>query len=670
MKQQPKARLQLQQAQIDWQQDTPVSRTFDDIYFNKDGGLAETEYVFFAGNDLPQRWSKLQAGAHFSIGETGFGTGLNFLCARQHWLDSVATDARLHFISCERFPLSRADLRQALAHWPSFSDGAEQLLAGWPPACRGIYTLPFDDGRIQLTLLFGDAAELLAESNIAVDSWFLDGFAPSRNPEMWSDALFQQLARCSKPAASFATFTAAGIVRRGLEAAGFNIVKRPGFGRKREMLTGQRAQPSSEATPPKLHAPWFARPNNQTLPKTALVIGAGLAGACTAHALAQAGLRVCVIERHASAACEGSGNPQGALYIKLPARATRQSELHLAGFHHTLALLRPLLEADSELGALCGLLSLALDEKEAERQQQLADQAVYPETLLKRVDADTASRLADTPLAAGGLWYPEAGWVAPARLCQALLSHPNIDCQFNTTLNSLDYDANSASWRINNGAFESPVVVLCTAAEALQRQLPVLQQRCPSALPLKPIRGQVSLSAAPADLAPLKTVVCGEGYISPPLAQGYCFGASFKLHDPSLEVREQEHQDNLQLLSQAAPELAAHLATQPLQGRTAFRATTPDYLPLVGALPDEPWVLERFGKLRDDSNWPFPAGMCHLPGLFINSGHGAKGLISCPISAQLIAALVFGTPLPVSQRVYESVNPVRFAIKKLIRRSI
>jgi len=656
-------RLQLQQAQIDWQQDTPVSRTFDDIYFNKAGGLAETEYVFLGGNDLLIRWQALGSASQFAIGETGFGTGLNFLCTRQHWLQTAPADARLHYISCERYPLSREDLRQALGHWPEFSDGAQQLLTGWPPACRGIFTLAFDGGRIQLTLLFGDAAEMLAQCNAEVDCWFLDGFAPSRNPEMWTEQLFQQLARHSRTGTSLATFTAAGVVRRGLEAAGFAIAKRPGFGRKREMLTGQLIASAATVTP----QPWFARPAPAiSQRREAIVVGAGLAGACTAAALAHAGIRVRVIERHATPATEGSGNPQGALYIKLPARPTRQSELHLAGFHYTTRLLQPLIAEDPELGQLCGLLSLALDQKEATRQQQLVDEATYPSGLLTQVDVEQASSLAGTRLAAGGLWFPEAGWAAPARLCERLLSHPNIECHFNTPLESLDYDDAQQLWRINGGRFEAPAVILCTAAESI----PALAQRCPLTLTLKPIRGQVSSAEAPAGEPPLQCVVCGEGYISPPAHGRYCFGASFKLHDRTLEVRAQEHQDNLTLLQGAAPALAHALDSQALTGRAAFRATTPDYLPLVGALPDEAWVVERFAKLRDDSNWSFPAGMQHLPGLYINTGHGAKGLISCPISAQLITDLLLGTPLPVSQRVYESVNPVRFAIKKLIRRSI
>lgn len=650
----------LDPAQLEWQQDTPVSRTFDDIYFNRDGGSAETEHVFLAGNDLPERWTALDNKAQFTLAETGFGTGLNFLCARKLWLDSAPAQARLHYISCEKYPLSSQDLARALAGWTEFSAGAEQLLDAWPLPCRGVYRLSFDEGRITLTLLFGDAIDMLSEYNASVDAWFLDGFAPSRNPQMWNDDLYRQIAGHSHPGTSFATFTAAGQVRRGLEAAGFAIEKRPGFGRKREMLSGRMQQPGPVLPTCR---PWQRRPEFRAPQREAIIIGAGLAGACTAYALARRGWRVRVLERHAAPAQEGSGNPQGALFMKLPAIPTRQSELHLAGFHYTCALLKRLLPEHGELGELCGLLSLALDAKEQQRQQTLIDSATYPDELVHAVTQQQASKLAGLPLSAGGLYYPDAGWVAPAHLCRLLLDHPAIECHFDTTVETLDHDPDRDQWLINGEQFMAPVVVVCTAGEA--SRLDPLKQ-----LPLKPIRGQTTQAAAPQTLPPLKRVVCGEGYVSPPLDNQYCFGASFNLHDRSLSVKPEEQQANLELLTRAIPTLAESLANGELGGRVAFRATTPDYLPLVGAVSDTDWVLQRFGKLRDDANWRFPELMQHQPGLFVNTGHGAKGLISCPISGELIAALVDQGPLPVSQPVYEALNPVRFLIKNLIRRAI
>jgi len=647
-------------AELSWQEDTPVSLQFDDIYFNKAGGLAETEYVFLAANDLPARWQALGADAGFTLAETGFGTGLNFLCARRLWLEQAPASARLHYISFEKHPLLPQDLAQALAHWPEFATGAEQLRAAWPPPLRGFYTLVFDEGRILLTLAFGDAAEMLAELDAEVDAWFLDGFAPSRNPGMWSPELFSRIAAHSRSGTTFATFTAAGLVRRGLAEVGFAVDKRPGFGRKREMLNGR----FEADVPLPAVAPWLARPRPLPSPeRRAIVVGAGIAGCSTAAALARRGWQVDLLERNPAPALEGSGNPQGALFIKLATRPTRQSELHVAGLHYSAALIRRLATEQAEIGDICGVLSLALSEKEALHQQQLIDSGLYPAQLVRPVSQREAGELAGLELDAGGLFFPEAGWASPPRLCRRLLADSAIRCHFDTPVESLTHNPASGRWEINGGQYSAPVVIVCSAAEA--NRLEPLRP-----LPLKPIRGQTTQAAQPRQLPPLKRVVCGEGYISPPLQGHYCFGASFKLHDLQLDIRDEEHQANLELLERAVPRLAAALDMGKVEGRVAYRATTPDYLPIVGPMPELDWVMHRFARLRQDSNWHFEPGMRHLPGLYVNAGHGSKGLISCPITAELIAAQVDGGPLPLPRTVVDALNPVRFVIKKLIRRAI
>ncbi|SEG57741.1 bifunctional tRNA (5-methylaminomethyl-2-thiouridine)(34)-methyltransferase MnmD/FAD-dependent 5-carboxymethylaminomethyl-2-thiouridine(34) oxidoreductase MnmC [Marinobacterium lutimaris] len=647
-------------AQVEWQNDTPVSVQFDDIYFNKDGGQAETEHVFLAANQLQSRWQQLTPGGHFCIAETGFGTGLNFLCARKLWLQTAPESARLHFFSCEKYPLSRADLSIALEHWPQFSAANTQLVSAWPPAAEGFYTLEFDDGRISLTLAFGDAAKMLAAFDGQVDAWFLDGFAPSRNPDMWSDGLFTEIARHSAAGTTFGTFTAAGIVRRGLASSGFHVEKRPGFGHKRDMLVG-RFEPHE--TQQASHSPWLARPTPHQGEKHAIIIGAGIAGACTAAVLANRGWQVDVLERNPEAALEGSGNPQGALYLKLPKDPTRQGELHQQGLYYSAALVRRLAQADPDTGDICGLLSLALTPQELKRQQQLLEADRYPDELVHPVDAEQAAKLAGVPLGAGGLYFPEGGWASPRHLCQQLLQHPAINCHFETKVESLVYDAMQSRWQINDGEYTAPVVVVCSASDSAQLE-PL------SFLPIKPIRGQTTQSPKPENMNDLRTVVCGEGYISPPLNGQYCYGASFKVNDPAREVRQEEQQHNHELLARAIPPLAENIDLGAATGRVAFRATTPDYMPIVGAVPDLEWTLQRFERLRHDARWTFEPGMQHQPGLFVNAGHGSKGLLSCPISAQVIAALIEGSPLPVTQAVGAALNPVRFTIKKLVKGTI
>ena len=646
-------------ARLQWQESIPESEQFGDIYFNRAGGVAETEHVFLNANRLGERFAAHQHGS-FVIAETGFGTGLNFLCARALWLQQAPKRGQLHFISCEKYPLTRNDLARALSAFPQFADGAAQLIDGYPEPVPGFFTLRLDQGRVLLTLLLGDALDTLPQLDARVDAWFLDGFAPAKNPELWNDRLFAQIARLSGPGASCATFTAAGIVRRGLQAVGFDIRKVPGFGRKREMISG-RFQGEPVQAHPAGQPIWFRRPEAKADVQPVVVIGAGLAGATTARALADQGIPVHVIERHAEPACEGSGNPQGALYAKLPAKPTAHSRFHLAGLSYTAGLIRPLQHTQPEIGQLCGVLQLAITAKEQTRQQQLVDTGAYPASLVRAVSAAEASDLAGQACPYPALFFPEAGWVSPPAFCRQLLDHPLIQCHYDTPVDALRQT--DSGWQLVGTAFSARQVVVCCANAAVN-----FEQLAP--LPLKPIRGQTSQVEPPAGSTPLNTVVCGEGYISPPLHGRYCFGASFKLRDTALDVRDEEHRHNLDILQRALPTLAESLTRQPLQGRVALRCSSADYLPLVGPVADFPAFIETYAKLRDDARWPFDTPPPLLPGLFVNSGHGSKGLISCPISAQLIASLISGAPLPLEAELAQILHPARFTIKNLIRKTL
>ncbi|GAA0787904.1 bifunctional tRNA (5-methylaminomethyl-2-thiouridine)(34)-methyltransferase MnmD/FAD-dependent 5-carboxymethylaminomethyl-2-thiouridine(34) oxidoreductase MnmC [Marinobacterium sediminicola] len=649
----------LSTARLQWQESIPESEQFGDIYFNREGGVAETEHVFLNANHLEERFAAHHHGS-FVIAETGFGTGLNFLCARALWLKKAPREGQLHFISCEKYPLTREDLARALSAFPQFAEGAAQLIESYPEPVPGFFTLRLDQGRVLLTLLLGDALETLPQLDARVDAWFLDGFAPAKNPELWNDQLFMQIARLSRPGTTCATFTAAGIVRRGLQAVGFEIRKVPGFGRKREMISGTfMADPLPGS--PDSQPIWFQRPVPDTRKQPVVVIGAGLAGASTARALADLGYRVHVLERQPEPALEGSGNPQGALYAKLPAKPTAHSRFHLAGLSYTAGLIRQLHHLQADIGQLCGVLQLATSDKEYRRQQQLVDTGAYPHSLVHMTSEAEASALTGQDCPYPGLFFPDAGWVSPPTFCRHLLDHPLIECHYNTQVQALQLADNG--WLLDGTSFSASHVVVCCANEALRFEQLVH-------LPLKPIRGQTSQADQPDDARPLKTVVCGEGYISPPLNGRYCFGASFKLRDTDLEVREEEHRHNLDILCRALPRLGSQLTAQPLQGRVALRCSSADYLPLVGPVPDLPAFIDTYAKLRDDARWPFDTPPPLLPGLFVNTGHGSKGLISCPISAQLVAALISGAPLPLEAELANILNPARFTIKNLIRQTL
>lgn len=650
-------------AHLDWTEDgQPLSAEYGDVYFSRENGLEETRHVFLRHNALPERFAALPSAGGFCIAETGFGTGLNFLCAWQLWDQVAQPDARLHFISTEKHPLSPADMQRALALWPELHQWAQQLLDAYDDLASGWQHFTLADGRVTLTLLVGDLLQTLLELDARVDAWFLDGFAPAKNPDMWTPLLYAQMVRLSAPGASVATFTAVGDVRRGLQAAGFAMTRVKGFGRKREMLAGtlERAADDSWA------APWYARPTVSAGERHAVVIGAGLAGCSTAASLARRGWQVTVIERHPSEAREASGNPQGILYCKLSPHATALSRFVLTSYAYCLRTLRSRLARDGHAWDACGVLQISADEKELKRLRAIAEQG-FPSTVLRFVEANEASQLAGVTVPHAGLFFAGAGWVHPPALCQALLDDPRIRLLANHE--ALRLQRRAGRWQIldQHDALiaEGNVTVLCTAADT--RRMAQATH-----LPLKAIRGQIThLPATPASRS-LSTVLCAEGYVSPARAGEHHVGASFRFDRLDNQPSEEENLSNLGLLAGLSPEFAQalgadRLSPADLPARAALRCTTPDYLPVIGPIVDAERFRERYAILRKDASRQ-PADLAPwLDGLFVNAAHGSRGLITAPLSGELIASWIEGEALPLPRPIAEAVHPSRFLLRELIR---
>ena len=650
------SKFRLDNAELNWRDEQPESTQFGDIYFSVEDGIAETQHVFINSNQLPARFRDLDPMSRFTIGETGFGTGLNFLCARDLWLSQAPQGARLQFISCERFPLTLEDLKRAQQRFSGhkeFVSGAAQLIDQWPAAFKGFHKLHFDQGRIELWLLFGDAAEQFSQLDRPVDAWFLDGFAPSKNPEMWSPELFRQLGRLSHTETTFATFTSAGIVKRGLADQGFTIQKIAGFGRKREMICGKMDEPHSLDT---FEQPWHKRPPHRK-PGRIAIIGAGLAGATTAYRLASEGIAVDLFERESKPARGGSGNPQGALYAKLPAKPTPAGRFHALGLQFTINWLKALGLNNGKVADLCGLLQLAVDDGERVRQQEFIDQNQYPADLVHAIDADEASSLLGSATPHHALHFPNAGWASPPNLVERLLQHPLINLHFDTEIRSIQQT--QGNWKVDSSNSEYSHLIFTTAYE-----MELIKDLCQ--VSLKPIRGQTTWTDAPKDCQ-LNKVVCGAGYISPALNGQYCFGASFTPGDRSRDIREEEHQHNLELLKSVLPTLHQQLEPLPRSGRVAQRAGSRDYLPLIGTLCNSYKMAEVYAGLKTNAKAQFTDEAPWLEGLMINTGHGSKGLVSCPIAAEILAAEILNQPYPIEYELIRTLSPQRFTIRDLKR---
>lgn len=663
-------------AEVNWDEHgQPLSSLFDDVYFSRVSGLAESQHVFIQHNQLAERFAALKDGDTFVIGETGFGTGLNFLSAWHCFLAHAPSGARLQFISVEKYPLQRSDLAQALALWPELSELREQLLQQYVAMHAGFQHMQLAGGRISLTLLIGDALEMLQQLDGKVDAWFLDGFAPAKNPEMWNEQVFAQLARLAHPSTTLATFTSAGFVRRGLLTVGFAVERVPGFGHKREMLAGQFHPTDDSVTIRATSAPWFARPAQPRLTaeqRHAIVIGAGIAGCASAASLAARGWRVTLIEQHENIAQEASGNAQGILYLKLSAHATALSRFILSGFGYTRRLLEARSQAahhstatlDKNDWDICGILQLGFSNKEQKRLDALV--AHFPESLLRPVDAQQASQLAGIPLENGGVFYPETGWVNPPTLCHLLSQHPLITITNSQQAITLTRD--DEQWQVhteNSQIATAPVLVLCNAAN-------VAQFSQTQHLPLSRVRGQTTQLPATASSQSIKTVVCANGYISPARHNTHTIGASFNFGEDSQEATLAEHRSNLALLHELAPSFKLHLATDSidvatLKGHAAFRCTSIDYLPLVGPVAQHEAFMQTYADLRKDARLPLSQPCPWHRGLYVNTAHGSRGLLSAPLAGELLAAWICAEPLPLPLDLAHNCHPNRFTLRTLMR---
>jgi tRNA 5-methylaminomethyl-2-thiouridine biosynthesis bifunctional protein len=648
--------------ELEWRAGQPFSRRFGDVYFSRDSGIAETRHVFLAGNALHERWASLAAGAPFVVAETGFGTGLNFLCAWALWEEVAPRDARLHYVSIEAYPLARDEIVRALALWPPLAPYRDALAARWEAFAPGWHRLAFASGRVILTLLVGDIAAVLPRLDAVVDAWFLDGFAPARNPGMWSPAALTQVAHLSRPGTTFATYTAASEVRRNLEAVGFVVRKETGFGQKREMLAGTL---DTRAAPP-WRAPWFARPSPHAGERRAIVVGGGPAGATTAASLAARGWRVEVLERRGDTGPAAAPKHQGVLYAHPSPHPTALNEFALAGLQYTARTLRAGRVPDARDFALCGVLQLACDEHEVKRQAGVAA-LTLPRALLRPVDRAEAAAIAGIQVPQGGLFFPAAGWVHPPALCAALLDHPGI--RVRSAHEALEIARAGAQWTVRNGrsiVAAAPVVVIAGGVDSAG--FPQTRH-----LPLRTIRGQITLVPETAASAALRTVLCGEGYVAPARGGVHSLGATHKFHDRETDVRASEHAENLERLGRLAPALHAALGADRLDpvtlaGLAGLRCSSPDYLPLIGPVVDAVAFMQAYARLSHDRTLELRDPAPWLDGLYANTAHGSRGLITAPLSGELIAAYLDGEPSPLPASVAEALHPSRFLLRGLIRR--
>jgi len=527
--------------------ETPYSAAYGDVFHSAGGGPAQARHVFLRGNGLPERWAGRE---RFVILETGFGFGLNFLTTWREWQRDPRRCRRLHFVSVEKHPFALQDLRALHDIYPELKEEAAALHAAWPPLVSGGQRIEFGD--VVLTLFFADIA-ILRELKLAADAIYLDGFAPAKNPEMWTHEVMRRVSRLAARGATVATWSVAAGVRDALAATGFEVEKRTGFGGKREMLVARNTRngDSHHFSPRE---------------RKALVVGAGLAGAAVCARLCARGWEVELHERRAAPAQEASGNHAGTFHPLVTPDDSVFARLTRAGFLYALRSWESLREARFDR---CGVLQLARTEKELASQQRSV--AGLPPDYAQFVTREEASAHAGVPVAAAGLWFAQGGWIKPRSLARAWLAScgTRLKTHFGSRIEKLPEDR---------------IIVLANSSAA-----PQLHQV--AHLRLRRVRGQLTYVSEAALEAPHVVVLRG-GMVLPPV-DGVCVvGATYDLEDEDAAVREDSHAGNLERLRNI---LGVEVRAQS-EGRVSFRAVTPDRLPVVGKISDQVYGAFAYGS--------------------------------------------------------------------------
>lgn len=665
-------------AKVEWQMDdtgnmVPVSSEFGDVYFSHADGLAETRHVFLEHNQLPDRLAHLAPKQCFTIAELGFGTGLNFLATWQLWRQLRDTypqlaDARLHFITTEKFPIPLADLTHILALWgeraPELGPLIEPLLAAYPPLIAGCHRLDFSYDNLTVDIWLGDAAQSLSKLAIErsqqsapqphIDAWFLDGFAPSCNSTLWADSIFTQMQRLSRPHTTAATYSCAGIVKRGLKEHGFAIKKVKGFGRKREMLTAIMTDTNHiDVTSDNKSCDNESHDAEQittdsTFNHTA-IIGAGVSGLLTAWSLANRGIAVTLLDKTAPLA-GASGNPRALLAPKMTPIHHVDEHLHTIGYLYSSRLYRDLNQKATQLNTApvlepTGALDLLV--KANIGTEQIADYPDEMATTLPHEQAQNISGIKEQDLSEN-LYLPQSGLVNPQALKTIILTHPLIRFQqlevseINETEQQVCIEGSDQNQE--TVSILADHVVICAAFESHQLDKRIFDCRKirgqlswfhPSLeqlinLPKIPLKysGYCALFNAQTGDDNLNTVTAGKPYL--------LLGASFIRNDIGTDIRDEEHQISRDKLVAAIPEMESIMPadTSLWQGRAGIRTQTPDYHPIVGQLTNSQRI------------WTM-------------SAMGAKGYALAPICAEALAGMLLGSFAPLSNAMLARLSPNR-----------
>ncbi|HEY4957786.1 MAG TPA: FAD-dependent 5-carboxymethylaminomethyl-2-thiouridine(34) oxidoreductase MnmC, partial [Caldimonas sp.] len=647
---------------------TPRSADYGDLYHPRGGALAQARHVFLNGDGLAERWRGRE---RFVVLETGFGLGNNFLATWSAWRADPQRCRQLHFLSIEATPPSQADFRAA-ARDPALAPLAAELADRWPPLTWNLHRRSFDADRVELLLAFGDIAAWLPQLVARVDAFFLDGFAPARNPAMWDGRLFKAMARLAAADATVATWTAARAVRDGLRSAGFVVEAAAGSGGKRDITRARfaprftpRPAPRQAMLAPSAKPAWRSTPAGGAT-RPVVIVGAGLAGCALAGALAERGRSSLLLERQDDVAREGSGNAAGLFHGVVHRIDGRHARFHRAAASAARDAVQEAIRAHGVRGSVAGLLRVEFGATGRDALQAIVDALGLPPDCVQALDAKGASELAGVPLSAPAWHHPHGGWVDPRGLARAALARAGGQAELRTgcAIASLRHEA--GEWLLLD---ETGVTVAAADAVALCNAGGAFDLLGGAPWPVERQRGQTSgiaVTHLPANAIP-RLPLTGVGYALPAIDGTVWFGASAQWNDSDAAVRPADHLDNLERLARLVglPAWAPRIGLDDIDGRTGFRWQSRDRLPIIGAVPAALAVVAGFaGPATAPRRLDQPRLVPRAPGLFVFSALGSRGIASSTLGAQLLAAAIAGAPSPVEADLLDAVDPARFLVRR------
>ncbi|MDW3207420.1 MAG: tRNA (5-methylaminomethyl-2-thiouridine)(34)-methyltransferase MnmD [Alphaproteobacteria bacterium] len=626
---------------LEWRGTVPFATRFADVYYSVDDPRGEVRHTFLEGTNF----GDLCRRKRLCVAETGFGTGLNFLEAWAAWARDASDGAHLDFLSVEAYPMGRESMRRAHAAFPEHLARSQQLVAAWPGAVPGIHRIRLAEGRVRLIVMIGEAAEMLSSMSFRADAWFLDGFAPSRNPEMWRPEVLKQVARNSAEGAQLATFTAAGAVRRGLSDQGFKVSKRPGFGRKRDCVTATYTGPVAWSGPP-----WHAQPAPLSQDSRIAIIGDGIAARAVERALRDRHRSPVRIAGRASRAYAASTLPRALIAPKLIRGDQPFATFWRQAFWDAVRELDALDDGDIWAGPR-GLRIAAGTQSDLIKLQKLKDALNWPST-------DLAEFAPDGTLP-GGLSLSKAGAINPDRLLTRLSAHAAIERDV------ADIRQHADGWQIIAGdgriIHEAEAVILaCGPGTA------ALLPAAPGGYGMRIGSGQCLILRS--ENGPTQAVM-KDGYMTAADSEGrFALGATATPRAPlaPVPVSDQESADLLRRHDQLLSEFDARVET----AWTGLRCDTGDHLPLVGPVQDAKTYSRHYAGLADGKPGEGMPEATYRSGLFALAALGARGFQGAFLAADLIAAQIDGSPVAVSDAVRHALAPSRFQIRAISRRQI